>query len=181
MINLMPPDMKEQIKFAKFNRVLVRYLQLVVVVSLALGAVFGGAIYWIGQQTTVATADAADKQATITQLNKEFVPQAKAAAGRLNAIKFVQSSQTHFSQVIADIAKVIPNGVTIDTLTLTGQDNVPVTVAITADSYNDALAFRNALITSPRIAGADLESITTNDSKLYQANVVIAFKPGEAR
>lgn len=181
MINLMPPDMKEQIKYAKFNRLLVRYLQLVVVVAVALGGVFGGAMYLINQQTAAATSDAADKQATIAQFNKTFVPQAKAAADRLNAIKYVQSSQTRFSSVIADIAKVVPDGVTINTLTLTGQDNVPVTVAITADSYNDALAFRNALITSPRIAGADLETISTNDSKSYQANVVIAFKKGEAK
>ena len=150
-------------------------------VAVALGVVFGGAMYLIGQQTVAATADAADKQATIARLNKAFVPQAKAAADRLNAIKFVQGSQTRFSQVITDIAKVVPAGVSIDTLTLTGQDNAPVTVAITSDSYNDALAFRNALTTSPRIAGADLETISTSDGKAYQANVVIAFKKGSAK
>lgn len=181
MINLMPSDMKEQIKFAKLNRLVLRYLWGAIFVVLALGGVFGWALYSLNNQTKVASAGAAERQQTIDKLTKTFVPQAKEASDRLNAIKYVQGTQTHFSAVIADIAKVEPVGVTIKGLTLTGADNVPVVISISAASYNDALAFRNALATSPRVAGADLESITADTGGTFSGTVVIAFKPGMAK
>ena len=181
MINLMPPEIKEQIRFAKLNRLALRYLWGAVFVVIALGGVFGWALYNLNAQTKAATANAADKQDTIDHLTSTFVPKAKEASDRLSAIKAVQASQTRFSSVIADIAKVEPTGVSIKSMTLTGVDKVPVVIMISADSYNSALAFRNALANSTRIAGADLESITANNDGSFDAQIVIGFKPGMAK
>lgn len=177
----MPPDLKEQIRYAKLNRLVVHYAWGLAVVLVVLGGVFGGAFYLLDQQTRQADAGAADDQQQIAKLNKTVLPEAKAASERLNAIKYVQGSQTRFSAVVADIAKVVPQGVSIDSMTLTGNDKTPVTIAVTANTYNDALAFRNALTTSPRIADADLETITSTSNGTYQVNVVVAFKPGQAK
>ena len=40
MINLMPPDLKEQIRFAKMNRIALRYAKVVVAVVLVLSGIF---------------------------------------------------------------------------------------------------------------------------------------------
>lgn len=181
MINLLPPDQKEQIRYAKLNRLALRYVRISIVVTVILGGIFGGSFYLLKQQTDAVTTDVAQKEAMIAALNKSFTPKAKDASDRLAAIKFVQTSQTHFSAVVSDIAKVVPQGVSIDTMTLTGDDKAPVRIAVTAQSYAAALAFRNALITSPRIAGADLETISSNDGSRFQTSVVIAFKPGMAK
>jgi Tfp pilus assembly protein PilN len=181
VINLLPPDLKEQIHYAKLNRVTLRYLWVLVAVVLVLGGIFGGTFYLMNQQAAGVAADVADKQKTIADLSRTFVPKAKDASDRLNAIKYVQGTQTRFSALIADIAKVVPQGVSIDSLTLTGDDKTPVTIAVTAQSYDAALALRNALITSPRIAGADLETISATGTGTYQTNIVIAFKPGQAK
>ncbi len=180
MISLLPPDQKEQIRYAKLNRLVLRYLRVLVVVAVLLGGVFAGAFYLLGMQTTQVASDVSTKQATITALNASFLPKAHDASARLNTIKYIQGTQTRFSAVVADIAKVLPQGVSIDSLTLTGNDRTPVQLAVTAQSYSAALAFRNALITSPRIAGADLESIASNGGT-YQTSIVIAFKPGQAK
>ena len=180
MINLLPPDLKEQIRFAKMNRVALRYVRVIVLVVVVFGGIFGAAFYQLSTQTSGVSADVANKQGTISALNSTFMPKAKDASDRLNAIKYVESSQTRFSAVISDIAKVIPKGVSIDAMTLTGDDTKPVSISVTAQSYGAALAFRNALITSPRIAGADLETIASNGTT-YQTSVVVAFKPGQAK
>jgi len=180
VINLLPPDQKEQIRYAKLNRLALRYVRVLIAVIIVLAVIFGGAFYQLNQQQSEIAKDVADKQATIAALNKTFTPKAKDASDRLAAIKYVQATQTKFSAVVADIAKVIPKGVSIDAMTLTGDDHAPVRIAVTAQSYAVALAFRNALITSPRIAGADLESISANGAQ-YQTSVVIAFKPGQAK
>ncbi|HVQ44041.1 MAG TPA: PilN domain-containing protein [Candidatus Saccharimonadia bacterium] len=181
MINLLPPDQKEQIRYAKLNRIAIVYVRTSVAVAVVLGVIFAGSLYLLHQQTTAVANDVAEKQATIAALNKTFTPKAKDASDRLAAIKYVQVSQTRFSSVVADIAKVVPQGVSIDSMTLTGDDKTAVRITVTAASYAGALAFRNALITSPRIANADLETISSNTSGSYQTSVVVAFKPGQAK
>ncbi len=181
MINLLPPDQKEQIRYAKLNRLALRYVRTLIVVVLVLGGIFAGSFYLLAQQAGSISEDVAQKEAMIAALDRTFTPKAKDASDRLAAIKFVQATQTRFSAVISDIAKVVPQGVSIDAMTLTGEDKAPVRIAVTAQSYAAALAFRNALITSPRIAGADLETISSSDGKSFQTSVVIAFKPGQAR
>ncbi len=180
MINLLPPAQKEQIRFSKLNGMVLNYVRLLFLVIVVLGGIFGASIYWVGQATANVTQDVEQKTAIIAQLNKVFTPLAKDASDRLAAIKFVQASQTRFSALISDIAKVVPQGVSIDSITLTGDEKAPVRIAVSASSYSGALAFRNALITSPRIAGADVESIAAN-SGTYQTSIVIAFKPGQAK
>ena len=181
MINLLPSTMKEQIKYAKYNRVALSYLRGIALAAVIIAAIFAGAIYWINKQTTGITSDVTQKQATIAGIDHTFLPTAQDVSNRLNAIKYVQQTQTHFSSVIADIAKVLPQGVTITAMTLTGNDKMPVSISVTATSYAAALALRDDLATSPRIAGADLETISSSDGgQTYQTTVVIAFKPGEA-
>lgn len=181
MINLLPPTIKEQIRYARINRLALRYLRISLAVVVVLGGVFGGAFYLLEQQAAQVAADVADKQVMIADLNKTFTPQARDASDRLAAIAYVQATQTRFSEVIADIAKVLPQGVSISSLTLTGDDTKPVKVAVTSTSYDGALAFRNALTTSPRVAGADLETITSNSNGGFETSVVIGFKPGKAK
>lgn len=181
MINLLPPDLKEQIRYAKLNRLALRYFRVLIAVVAVLAGVFASTFYLLDQQGANIAADVTAKQRKITELNKNVTPKAKDASDRLNAIKYVQATQTRFSAVVADIAKVVPQGVTIDSMTLTGVDTAPVKLAVTATTYEKALAFRNALITSPRIAGADLESIAVGSNNTYSTSVVIAFKPGQAK
>lgn len=181
MINLMPPDIKDQIRYAKLNRLVLRYVKVTVLVAGVLAGIFAWAFYSINQNAIATDNDVAEKQAEIAKLNNQFTPVAKQASDRLAAIKFVLGSQTRFSALIDDIAKQVPQGVSIDSMTLTGDDAAPVRIAITAQSYNAALSFRNALTLSPRVANADLENISQTSSGAYSAAVVVGFKPGQAR
>jgi hypothetical protein len=122
MINLLPPEQKEQIRYSKLNRLALTYVRVLFLVMIVLGGIFGAAIYWVGNTTEKVVADVAGKTAEIKELNNSFVPKAKDASDRLAAIKFVQASQTRFSAVVADIAKVVPQGVSIDTMILTGNE-----------------------------------------------------------
>ena len=180
MINLLPPEQKDQIRYSKLNRMALNYVRILVLVIVVLGGIFGAAIYWVGQTTDKVMADVSQKTADIDGLNKSFTPKAKDASDRLAAIKYVQTTQTRFSAVVADIAKVMPQGVSIDAMTLTGDHKVPVRLTVSSSTYAGALALRNALITSPRVAGADIETISSGTSG-YQASIVIAFNPGQAK
>jgi Tfp pilus assembly protein PilN len=182
MINLMPPAMKEQIRYAKLNRLVLRYVKVTVLVVIVLGGIFGWALWQLQIQAATVDTDMTNKEATIAALNRDFTPKAQEASDRLTAIKFVLTNQTRFSAVIADIAKVVPQGVSIDSMTLTGSDAEPVRIGFNTQTYQGALAFRNALMTSPRIAAADLEVISANTTAPgFSAAVIIGFKPGQAK
>lgn len=174
--------MKEQARYAKLNALVLRYLWVSLLVAGALGGVFGGSLYLLREQSSFVTSDVASKKAELAAINRTFTPKAADASSRLNAVKFVQSSQTRFSAVIADIAKVLPQGVSIESITLTGEDAKPVRIVASAGTYDQALAFRNAMASSPRVAAADLESITSGEAAGgFQAALVIGFKPGQAK
>ena len=179
MINLLSPDIKQQIRFAKLNRGMLGYLRLTVVVLVVLAGIFGATIYFVSAQADQVARDVASKQQQIAA-QAPRLKLARDAADRLTAIKTISAGQTRFSLLLADLAKVLPKGVAIDSITLTGDDKKPVRITILATTYNSVLVFREALASSSRISGVDLESIT-DQAGSFQASVVIAFKPGQAR
>ncbi len=180
MINLLPPNLKEQVRFAKLNRLALRYLRFTVVIIVVLGVIFGGTIFYLNVQANTVSKDVAQKQLDIAA-TAAFQAQANDISLRLSAIKYIQAQQTHFSTLLNDLAKALPTGVSIDSITLTGSDKTAVKINVTAPSYNQVLAFRDVFAQSPRIAGVDLESIGPAGGGSFQASVVIAFKPGEAK
>lgn len=179
MINLLPPTVKRQIRYAKYNRIALGYAQLSLVVLLVLAAVFVGTIFYVNMQTAQVAKSVSARQAELAdsvELQKQF----QDASDRLKAIKTLDTSQTRFSVLLSDIAKYLPQGVSLEGITLTGDDKKPLSIAVLGTSYESILAFRNAILLSPRIAGADLISIN-NSVDGFEGNVVIAFKPGQAK
>lgn len=185
MINLLPPDLKEQIKYAKFNRTVVRYVKLTIVVAVVLGGILAGSFYYLNLESTAAQNNVSAKQATIAQYKGSILPKATDAANRLNAIAYAQTAQTHFSKLLSDLAAVMPQGVSMNTIALTGNAAAPVTITVDAQTYDEILALRNALLTSPRIQAADINSIIATNPPQYgynfQGSLVLAFKAGEAK
>jgi len=179
MINLLPSTRKEEIRFAKLNRIVLRYLRLVIILIVIIGGILGATLYYVGFMNARVAADVAAKKQEIAA-GSPFMKQAKDASDRLIAIKTIQASQTRFSLLLDDLAKVLPQGVAIDTITLTGDDSKPVRVAVSGNTYNSMLAFRDAVAKSARISGVDLESIS-QDTGGFHAGVVIGFNKGQAR
>jgi Tfp pilus assembly protein PilN len=179
MINLMPPSVREQIRYARYNRIALRYLQLVVLIIVAVAAIFVAAIIYLGHLNAIVERDLESKKQTIAGYASDKA-KATDAASRLATIKSIAASQTRFSQLLYDLAAVLPKGVSISGIALTGDSSKPVVVSVSGSTYDSILGFRDAIVTSPRIAGADLQSITSTATG-YEANVVIGFKPGQAR
>jgi Tfp pilus assembly protein PilN len=177
VINLMPPELKQQIRYAKYNRLGLRYLRVTLAVVVVLGVVFAGALYLLHQQEATVANDVTKKQAEIKRVSNDFLPKAKDASERLTDIKYIQDTQTRYSAVMADLVKVLPREVDIETLLLTGDETRPVGLSVTAKTYDEVLALRNALVTSPRIGGADIVSAAqTKDG--WAANLLVGYRKG---
>jgi Tfp pilus assembly protein PilN len=185
MINLLPPDLKEQITYAKFNKIVVHYVRLTVVIAIVLAAIMVGSFYYLNLEVAAAQSNVTAKQQTIAQYKSTILPKATDASNRLNAIAYVQETQTHFSKLISDLSLVIPQGVALNTMSLTGNAAAPVQISVDSQTYDEVLALKNALLTSPRVQAVDITSIIQLYPAQYgynfQSILVIAFKPGEAK
>lgn len=181
MINLLPPAIRESMRFGRYNVRAVAYAWIIFGSFGLITAAFGGTWYYLRLQEHQLDLSLSDQQAQIASY-APFQKDANAAAGRLASIKSIANTQTRFSVLLTDLAKVIPLGVTIDSITLTGDDKKPLRVSVTASTYETALAFRDAIISSPRIIGADLESVAKQPDKgNFSASISFGFKPGQAR
>ncbi len=179
MINLLPPDIKTQVVYAKYNRLLLGYVKLSLGVIIILGGIFAGTTYYVESQTKHVAQAVKDRQDALVA-NLAFQKQAQEASDRLKAIKSLVETQTRFSVLLNDLSLYLPQGVALDGITLTGDDKKPLSITVSGSTYDTILAFRNAVLLSPRIAGADLISINNNATG-FQGNVLIAFKAGQAK
>lgn len=184
MINLMPPTMKEQIRYGKLNRIILGYLRVLIVVIVVLAGLFGGAYYLINQQYKSIASDVAAKTSQLNQEKRTILPQAQDASQRLSAIAYVQQTQTNFSQLIADLANLMPVGVQLQSISLDGNAKAPVSMTVSAQTYDEVLALRNSLATSPRLSGVDIVNITSSkaaNGATWSGTLVLAFNPGRAQ
>lgn len=180
MINLLPPSAKSDKAFARRNAILVRYVWVLVFLIVAAGVELGGTELYLARQRKVYDKQIATKQQQIAGFS-DLQAQAKSANARLKAFKGLVGNQAKFSELLADLASHTPKGVFINSIALTGNSSTAVQVAATGNSYESVASFRDALVTSPRISEADIQNVSNPAAGIYNVNITIAFKPGEAR
>ncbi len=181
MINLIPPQLKQELKFARRNASLVRFLVIAAILAVAVGSGFAGTTYYLNQRTAKVEQDIAAKKSSADSYHTTIAA-AKALNDRVSAIKTIQSGQPKFSLLLSDIAKFTLKGTSISSISLTGADNKPVQISAVAANYTAAVSLRDALASSPRISAADIISVVNNSqNNNYTVVIVIGFKPGQAR
>ncbi len=179
MINLLPSDLKLELAYSRRNRVIANYI------ALALGG-FGlaaltlwGTRFYLGQRLGGLNAQLQDQRQQIDQLQSIEGP-ARTLKARLDLIKALQTDQAHFSALLSDLAKVTPKGAYITQIALTGDATKPVRISANAGSYAAAVTLRDGLAASPRIAAADIVSVS-NAAGTFHIDINLAFKPGAAK
>ena len=180
MINLLPPQIKEDLRFAKLNAWLVGYVRLLILVAVVLAGAFAGTHVYLQKQLSDVNGQVADKQSTISRYAK-VQKEAKTANDRLEAIKNISDQRTHFAELLDAISSVMPKGVTLNQLSLTGDEARPVALDYTTSDYQTAVATRDALLLSPKIQGADITSITKDQKGNYSGHIVIGFAAGATK
>ncbi len=180
MINLLPPQLKEEIAYSRRNTVLRRYIILSLIVVVLLAGMLVAAGYYLNQQIAAAQQQINQKQQKVASYH-QLEQQARTLTARLHAIHAIQGSQTKFSVLLADLAQVMPQGTAIDSITLTGNSSQPVQISVEAVNYQTALGFRDSLTQSKLISAADINSIAPSSSgsgSTYTVSVTLAFNPG---
>ncbi len=180
MINLLPPDIKAEVGYAKRSRRLQRYFWLSLGVIVILAIALASGFWYVSRRIAKADQELARKQQTIAGYH-DIETQVKAVNSRLSTIKTLSASQAHFSLVLADIAAHTPSSAYITALSLTGDDKKPVHISANTDSYATAANFRASLAASPRIRAIDILSVSNPAAGQYHVELIASYKPGQAK
>ena len=181
MINILPPDVKQQQRFAKSNSKLLKYLALALI---TFGALAGLLIFsiWYGQEQVAGYEQILQARQSQREAYQSTEQDVEKLQSNLDTIDKLLNEKTKYSALLSDLAAALPQNSYINHLVLTGDDSQPLEMLVTTDSFNRAAEVRNGLIQSDRISSADIQSVRKDEqTKAFTVVLVLAFEKGQAR
>jgi Tfp pilus assembly protein PilN len=178
MINLLPPEDKRQLRAARTNTLLARYNIILLAAVAFLGLAIG--VVYIYLTTTKAGADATvSENATETAQYAGVVEEANQFRNNLSIAKQILDREITYTNVLLNIAQVMPAGVELESLTLDAETfGAETTLSASARDYDRALAFKDALQNSPYFSDVHFQTVDDSQSGdhplLISINVTIA-------
>jgi len=138
MINLLPPDVKQEYRYARFNYRLMRW-------CLALAGVVVGITLIASSGLVIVKAQSADYQAQINdanvdlarQNNDQIQSQVTAVSSNIRLMANVLSKQVLFSQLLNRLGSLTPSDVKLTNLSVS-QEADAIQVTATARTYEAA-------------------------------------------
>jgi len=142
MINLLPPDYTQQLKYQRLNAALTRWLAGT---ALAIGGllliIVIGSLYMNRQTANLNRNIAQSQQQLQAQHLAQVQKDAKEISGDIRVINQVLSREIRFSKLIPEIGGLMPPGTVLNSLTLTTvTGGIDLSAATTSNSAANQVA-----------------------------------------
>jgi Tfp pilus assembly protein PilN len=164
MINLLPPDNKRQIQAGRSNTLLLRYnLFLLIAVGFLLVAI--GVVYvYLGNTKTAAEQTIKENQARVNSY-AEIEKQSNEFKANLAIAKQILSKEVVYTDVVLQIAALMPPGVILDNLKLDAKTfGTKTTLAAHSKTIADAIALKESFQKSPLFSDVNFQIISTPET-----------------
>lgn len=161
MINLMPPDLKKELRAARTNVVLLRYLAVIGMSTVFLAFILWGAYFLLGQiqGSAAQLIEANDTKAAVYSDTKVQVDSLSAG---LSEAKGILDQEILYSDVLINIAQQMPAGTIIDKIALdaTSFNGAPLTLKMYAKTSADAINLRDRFQSSAFFSNVNFQSVS---------------------
>ena len=115
MINLLPENMKQDIKAARFNLLLIRFALIQIIAVAFLVGIFGVFYFVLMQIRTNSSSMSANTTNTqATNIGQQY----EATKNKINSASTLLSTGYPFADTLTSLASLTPNGVIVDSLTM---------------------------------------------------------------
>lgn len=152
MINLLSPSDKKMLRAARRNTVWSRYTFIIVALLIAVNIILALTLFLIQSQAR-SYEERITNNAELS--NREYrTTKTQAATFRkdLATAKAILDNETNYSSIIVDIARTIPSGCVLSTLTLNAQSfSTPQSLSFRCKTPEDILRLKSALERSTAI------------------------------
>jgi Tfp pilus assembly protein PilN len=163
MISLLPPESKTATKYARLNVTLIQYCILVIAISGALLAIiFFGMVLVNKEEKDLKAAIAIDQAeaAKLEAVNSE----AKELSDTVNTISKLLGREVKFSELLVEIGSILPKGTVLTGLTLSAEQDQPLTLDALVVNEEAAAILRENLADSELFEAADIVSIAAGET-----------------
>lgn len=166
MINLLPPDVKSSVRFAKINVVMLQYV-IVIGVSIfgMVALMFYGRANLNSTQGDLEQAVAEDlaRVATLEEVNTE----ANELSATVSTIGTLLNQEVKFSFVIQEIGSIMPSGAVLSAIAISQDTTKPLRISVNIVEAETAGVLQQNLIESDLFIGADILNVTKGASPTY--------------
>ncbi len=159
MINLLPLHIKEERSYGRRNRMLLSYSLTLVITAGVIAGIMIGSVQLVGSDETDLRADIDQTNTEILALERT-IKEVEKVATRLETAKDVSELSVKFSELIPKIGAVLPSGVILNALSLTGGITDPLRLDVDIVSADLAPVLSRNLVESDLFEAADITSLT---------------------
>lgn len=174
MINLLPPENKKQLRASLHNTLLRGYIGLLLVFVLIYAGVFGFVYITIRQSQDIYRQDeAANNQRVIAYADTK--KSATELSNNLKQAKVVLDQRVDYSQVLFEIAKILPEGVSINSVRLESklfEGEKPLEINLV--NSNQSAEIKKVLENSGLFKSVVIVNVVSND-KVIKATFNVVF------
>lgn len=149
MINLLSTEHKDEIRAARTNVILLRYMSIITLALLFLG----GALY-VSATVLTATKTSAEKTITSNDIKADVYSETKNSvdtlSAQLNSAKPILDQEVRYSQVLVKLGQAMPVGTVLGNITLNSGaiNGAPLEFTAYAKSTNETAAIQSQLQSS---------------------------------
>ena len=174
-LNLLPPEVREEIDKSKVNFRLRQYVYYAVMVAIGIVALFAVVMFLIWTRKDEAQRQINLAKSQIQEVGSDFTKASNLSA-RIDLIKKIKSNALNWTEILAEIGKRTPANVQIENLTFVKADNRIKLTGIAIDD-KDIANFKESLSKSEMFSYVDIESITksTNQAGVEAKSFSITF------
>lgn len=161
MINLLPDDYKRELRAARMNVQLTRYMGVILMAGAFLLLILAGSYYLLNQTklSSQQLIDANNVKADVFSTTKEKVDQLSAG---LAGTKVILDQEIRYSNVLLHFAQQMPAGTVFDKLSLNSSafEGAPLTLTVYAQTTEEAVALRDAFQQSAFFSEVNFQAIS---------------------
>jgi hypothetical protein len=176
MINLLPTEMKKDLRAARTNTTLLRYnIILLIAVLFLTGAI---AVVYIFLSTMKATAEQSIQDNVVKEQSYASVKQeAESFKNSLSDAKSILSNEISYSRALIRYAQLFPEGTAINDIQLTEASFTgPMNVSVKITGQAAAQSLIQSMTSSQYVTNFSRTSITTTKDGTYPYTMEVTFR-----
>lgn len=165
MINLMPDDAKKEIRAARVNVLLIRYMGVIFIAfAFLLFILFGSQVLLSQSKASLEQLIAAND--TKAEVYKTTQDQVQVLSNQLSDAKGILDQEILYSNVLVNFGQQMVPGTIIDKLSLSTASfgGTPVTLKIFAKTTDDAVALKSRFESSPFFTNVSFQTVSDSTS-----------------
>lgn len=165
MINLMPDDAKKELRAARVNVLLIRYMGVIFAAFTFLVFILFGSYFLLNQSKSSSEQliAANDTKADVYKTTRE---QINTLSDQLAGAKAILNKEVLYSDVLVDIGQRMTPGTIIDKISLTAASfsGTATTLKVFAKTTNDAVALRDSFQQSSLFKNVSFQTVSDSNS-----------------